>query len=135
VKRVVADSNQWVSAFIWGGKPLQLIELALQGEVDLAISPDILNETLEVLREKFTMDAEGIEKAEAFMLRAARVVTPTERLTVVQSDPDDDRVLECAVAAGADTVVSGDTDLLRMGSFRGIRIVRVAAFLAEGRSL
>jgi uncharacterized protein len=68
------------------------------------------------------------------MLRAARVVTPTER-AVVESDPDDDRILECAVAAGADTVVSGDTDLLRMGSFRGIRIVRVAAFLAEGRGL
>jgi putative PIN family toxin of toxin-antitoxin system len=72
VKRVVADSNQWISALIWGGKPLQLIELALQGEIDLAISPDILNETLEVLREKFSMDAEDLQKAEARSCSALR---------------------------------------------------------------
>ncbi len=101
MKRVVADSNIWISALIWGGKPLQRVELALQGEINLAISPDILNETLEVLREKFAMDVDELQKAETQMLRAARVVTPTERLDVVPSDPDDNRVLECAVAADA----------------------------------
>jgi putative PIN family toxin of toxin-antitoxin system len=129
VKRVVADSNIYVSALIWGGKPLRLIELALQGEIDLAISPDILSETQRVLREKFGLDPDDLQKAEGFIRKAAREVSPTVRLDVVQSDPDDNHVLECAVAADADTVVSGDTDLLRMARFQGIKIVKVSEFL------
>jgi putative PIN family toxin of toxin-antitoxin system len=129
VKRVTADSNVWVSALIWGGKPLQLLELALQGEVELVISPDILNESLRVLREKIGLDVDDLQKAEDYIRRCTRLVEPTEKLDVVQSDPDDNRVLQCAVAADADTVVSGDLDLLRMGSFREIRILMVSEFL------
>ena len=57
------------------------------------------------------------------------LVAPTRRLAVVAADPDDDRILECAVAAGAQVIVSGDKDLLRLGKFEGIEIVTVAAFL------
>ncbi len=131
MNRVVADSNIWVSALIWGGKPLQLLELALQGEVEIAISSDILNESLRVLREKVGLDSDDLLRAEVFMLRCARIVEATERLDVVPTDPDDNRVLECAVAADADTVVSGDLDLLRMRSFQRIKIVKVAEFLAS----
>lgn len=129
MKRVTADSNIWVSALIWGGKPLLLLELALQGEVQLVISPDILNESLRVLRDKIGLDVDDLQKAQDYIRRCTRLVEPTEKLDVVQSDPDDNRVLECAVAADADTVVSGDLDLLRMGSFREIRILRVSEFL------
>ncbi len=59
------------------------------------------------------------------------LVKPTEQLMVVQSDPDDNKILECAVAAASDTVVSGDSDLLDMGSFRGIGIRKVSDFLAR----
>ena len=51
-------------------------------------------------------------------------------LDVVPTDPDDNRVLECALKAGSDIVVTGDRDLLMMGSFRGIRIQRPSDFLA-----
>ena len=52
-------------------------------------------------------------------------------IDAVPSDADDNRVLECAVAGGSDTIVTGDDDLLRLGTFRGIEIVRVADFLAR----
>lgn len=45
-------------------------------------------------------------------------------------DPDDNRVLECAVAAGSRYIVSGDRDLLNLGSYAGIPILRVSDFLA-----
>ena len=64
MKRVTADSNVWVSALIWGGKPLRLLEQALQGEIDLAISPAIVSETLRVFREKFDMQPDDLAKAE-----------------------------------------------------------------------
>jgi len=61
----------------------------------------------------------------------AKHVTPVERLRVVTSDADDDKILECAVAAGSEIVVTGDAHLLSLGDFSGIRIQRVAEFLAE----
>ena len=68
-------------------------------------------------------------------MHPGRIVTSfvvgTERLyKFVHDNP----IVECAVAAKADTIVTGDAHLLSLGSFRGIKIQRVAEFLAEGRS-
>ena len=59
------------------------------------------------------------------------LATPTETLSVVARDPDDNRVLECAIAAHSEFVVTGDADLLSLGTFRGIEITTVAAFLEK----
>ena len=57
------------------------------------------------------------------------MVTPTESLNVVTEDPDDDRILECAVASGSDVIVTGDNDLLRLRAYQSIRIMKTADFL------
>ena len=131
MKRVTADSNQYISALLRGGKPLQLLELARSGQIELAVSDDILNEVGRVLRDKFTVPAEDLEEYRNQVLGFAKHVTPVERLSVVTSDADDDKILECAVAAGSEIVVTGDAHLLSLGDFSGIRIQRVAEFLAE----
>ena len=75
------------------------------------------------------------EKRQAFsgtVLQLAEFTTricPTEDLDVIPDDPDDNRILECAVAAQSEFVVAGDKRLLRLGSFRGIRILKVAEFM------
>lgn len=131
MNRVTADSNIWISALVFGRKPLTFIELALDGQIELAISDSILNETLRILGDKLRRTPDQLREAEGYMRAVTRLVTPTETLDAVKTDASDNRILECAVAAGSDTVVSGDVDLLRMGGFRGIKIVRVADFLAE----
>jgi len=50
-------------------------------------------------------------------------------LHVIAEDPDDDRVLECAVAGKADYIVSGDRHLLKLGSFEDIQIATVRQYL------
>jgi uncharacterized protein len=70
-----------------------------------------------------------VAEADHLIRAFAEVVQPTRRLAAVSEDPDDDRILECAVAAGAHVLVSGDQHLLRLGKFEGIVIVTVAAFL------
>jgi predicted nucleic acid-binding protein len=55
----------------------------------------------------------------------ANVVEPDFKLDAVPDDPDDNRVLECAVAGKADFIVSGDRHLLRIGSYEGIAIVTI----------
>jgi putative PIN family toxin of toxin-antitoxin system len=131
VRRVTADTNLYVSALQFGGKPQTLLDLAQDGQIELAVSDDILNETLRILRDKFGGSPEYLRDAKA-QLRAITVhVMPAEKVDAVPSDQSDNRILECAVAAGSDTVVTGDGHLLSLVSFRGIKIVRVAQFLGE----
>ena len=56
-------------------------------------------------------------------------VTPAQTLDVIKEDPPDNRILECAVEAGSDYIVTWDKDLLRLGSYGNIRIIRAADFL------
>jgi uncharacterized protein len=133
VKRVVADTNIFVSALQFGGKPKQLLDLATDGEVDLAISDAIIAETLRVLRDKFHRTPEWLVEADRQLRVIARLVEPGDSLDVIEADPTDDRILECAVAAEAETIISGDTHLLSLRSFRGIPIQRVAEFLSGFR--
>lgn len=61
----------------------------------------------------------------------AVLVEPAERLRIIANDPDDDHTLECALAGRVDFIVSQDTDLLTLGTLRGIRIVTPSTFLAQ----
>ena len=130
MRRVVADTNVLVSAIQFGGKPKQLLDLAADGHIDLAISEAILEETLRVLRDKFHHTPEELRETEKQLRVIARTVAPTESISAVNADPSDNRILECAVAADAEVILSGDKHLLAVGSFRGIPIQRVREFLA-----
>ena len=129
MKRVVADTNVLVSALQFGGKPQQLLDLAVDGQVDLAVSETIIAETLRVLTDKFERTPEWIAETDRQLRVITRLVEPTESIQAIEADPTDDRILECAVAAQAEVIVSGDSHLLSLGSFRGIPIQRVAEFL------
>jgi uncharacterized protein len=127
--RVVADTNVLISAFLFGGLPCALVDLGFAGEFSLVTSTPLLDELEEKLRGKFAVP-EG--RAEAFLslLRSkAMVLSPAFELDAVPDDPDDNRVLECAVAGQADFIVSGDRHLLRLGAHAEIRIVTVRQFL------
>jgi uncharacterized protein len=130
-RRVVIDTNVFISAFLFGGQPARAIGYVIDGAVECFVSLPLLDEIREVLqRRKFGLSP---EQALAFVeeLHAlCRVVAPFETICAVDADPDDNRVLECARAAGADTIVSGDSHLLAMGSWEGVRIVDPAGFVA-----
>ena len=127
--RVTLDTNIYVSALHFGGKPMQLLQMGLEGELDIAISQPILDETLRVLREKFGWSADDLRDAEAAISAATYRVAPTETLDVVEADATDNRIVECAVASSSETIVSGDRHLLALGQFRGISVLRVGDFL------
>ena len=131
MKRVVADTNVFVSALQFGGKPKQLLDVAIDGQVDLAVSEAIIAETLRVLRDKFERAPEWLAETDRQLRVITRLVQPTESIQAIEADPTDDRILECAVAAEAEVIVSGDAHLLSLCSFRGIPIQRVADFLAS----
>ncbi len=131
---VVADSNVFISALVYGGKPLQLLELGLEQEIHVITSPAILEETLGVLQTKFGYSPEQLLEARARMENACYgVFTPGVKLEVVKDDPDDNKILELAAQIG-DVIVTGDRHLLKLGDFRGVKIQRPAEFLDEFQS-
>jgi putative PIN family toxin of toxin-antitoxin system len=131
VRRVTLDSNVYISALNFGGKPLQVLELARAGQIENAISNAIITETSRILYTKLYWNPADITDAVDQVLGFSRYVHADYTLDVVPSDPDDNRVIECALKARSDTIVTGDTDLLVLGSFRGIMIVNPSDFLSE----
>lgn len=129
MNRVTADSNLYISALNFGGTPLEFLNVARSGAFRLAISEAIVLEVNGVLSEKFRWSSDRIEETVRELRAFAEFVVPRERLQIVTEDPDDDRVLECAVASGSQFIVSGDKHLLVLGEYQGIRIIKVAEFL------
>lgn len=129
---ITVDTNVWISALTYSrGKARELLELASDGQISVAISDAIVEETLRVLRDKFHAPPEDLEDSESVIAGCTHRVTPQRVIDAVPGDPDDNRILECAVASGSECIVTGDKDLLRLGQFEGIQIVRLADFLAR----
>ena len=101
--------------------------------VELHASAFILGEVERTLREKCGWEAERVARAVAQVRRvAAQIHEPEEAVAVIEDDPTDNRILECALAAGAKTIVTGDKKhLLPLGSFRGVSIVGLKDFLVS----
>jgi putative PIN family toxin of toxin-antitoxin system len=127
--RVVADTNIFISALMFGGLPGTFLDLAFVRSFQLVTSPTLLDELDEKLRGKFEVSPEDADLIIARLESCALVVTPGIVLEVIKEDPDDDRVLECAVVGEADYVVSGDRHLLKLGSYEGTPIMTVRQFM------
>jgi uncharacterized protein len=132
VKRVTLDSNVYLSGFVFGGKPKRILEMAIEGEIEVAISDPIIAEVRRHFLGKFGWSEPRVAEAVESIAEFAKYSTPTEAIDAVPADPDDNRIVECAVAAGSECIVTGDRHLLQLGSYEGIRIMKVADFLAQG---
>lgn len=129
--KVVLDTNVLVSGLLFGGPPRQLLELALERAVDLVTSPALEDELGRVLEMKFPQHRHAIQETLVALQEITTHVVPHRTLSVIPEDPSDNRVLECALAAHADAIVSGDHHLLARGKFREIPILPPQAFLAR----
>lgn len=127
--KAVFDTNVYISALLVpDGKGAQAFFLARRRQVALYASVPILTETARVLRSKFNQPENDIKAALKMIGRAAQILRPSHKVTILRDAPDN-RILECAVSAQADLVVTGDHHLLALKDFEGIPIVRLADFL------
>jgi uncharacterized protein len=132
LRSVTPDSNVYVSALLWYGKPERLLEMGLERKVRLFIADQILEETLGVLEEKFGLSPTKLQRAKEYITRCTVRCVPKIKLDVVKDDVDDNKILECAVHSRSEAVITNDGDLLRMKEYKGIRILKVHEFLREG---
>jgi putative PIN family toxin of toxin-antitoxin system len=127
--RVVFDTNVYISALMFGGLPGSLLDLAFLQSFVLVISPALMDELDEKLRLKFEVSGEDAAIIRAKLEGNAEIVMPDVVLDVIEDDPDDNRVLECAVKGSANYIVTGDRHLLKLGAYEAIPIVTVRQFL------
>jgi uncharacterized protein len=128
--KVVFDTNILVAGFtLPGGRGEQALQRVIKGADALAISKPIIDELLGVLARKFRQDREQLARTAVFLAELAEVVDPAERLSILDDEPDN-RILECAVAAAAERIVTGDRAMLELGQFQDIRIITLADYLA-----
>ena len=100
---VVADTNVYISALEFGGTPERFLRFAEAGGFQLVISDAIMTEVGNVLRGNKSVGQSEIAKAQRQIARFTERVQLTETLHVITADPSDNRILECATAAQADT--------------------------------
>ena len=127
----VYDTNVIVSAILKPGSiPASLVGLAMEGSVKLFLTPEILEEYREVLkRPKFAFDPSSVDAFLQDIEKAAGMVYPTKRVRCALDEPDN-RFLECAKAAKAHYLVTGNKKHFPFPEFKGTKIVSPAEFAA-----
>jgi putative PIN family toxin of toxin-antitoxin system len=106
------------------------VRLASLRKIESVTCREILQEFERKLQEKLGNSADRSRRIAGIVERFSRLVTIRNELRVVQADPDDDRILECALAGGASHIITGDKrHLLPLGVYEGISIVSPAEFL------
>jgi uncharacterized protein len=132
--KLVLDTNVLIAAFIWGGKPYDLLKLSTQPPNEVWTSPLLLEEfhrTLQYAKLQPYLEARLLNREilyDQFAL-AVNTVNDVSLKNPVCRDPDDDIVLACALSANADYIISGDKDLLVLKTFEDIPILTTAQAL------
>ena len=123
--RLVLDTNVLVAAHISNGVCAGLYERVLNSETLITSAP-ILLEFEEKLLSKAKLPAWEAAEVRQKVAESAIVCEAAELSASVCRDPDDDMILGTARAGKADLIVTGDNDLLVLGSFDQIPIVNPA---------
>ncbi len=128
--KIVCDTNVLISAVVYGGRPREVLETVIAGRALGFLSPALRDEFRTVLgRPKFGLTPQQVHEVCQGLDDILEAVHPSRTLSVIHEDPADNAVLECALEAGADCIVSGDVHLLGLGRFNGIQILRPMEFL------
>lgn len=135
--KIVLDTNVVISGLlVTDGPPGIIVDLWADNKLTVVVCQALVEEYIDVfLRPKFKRAGTIFERQdllmEFFELENTIFVFPKMRLDVIEDDPEDNRVLECAVEGNVQYIVSGDEHLLALKEFQGIAIISPAGFLAH----
>lgn len=127
--KIVCDTNVLISGILFAGPPRDVLRLAIEGIVRNYISPAIETEFRDVIsRKKFGLKPLQVEAICQQFEDTFERVFPKKSFNIIKADPDDNAILECAFAAKAGYIISGDAHLLELGKFGKILILSPAEF-------
>jgi len=134
--KVVLDTNIFLSALLFPkSKPAKIVELARDRKFILIISRFFIEEIKKNLVVKFDYSESLSNKLINEILKYAEIVEPGQKIAIIKEKKSDNRILECAVAAKADYLVSGDKKhILPPKKIRRVKIVSATEFITKVKS-
>lgn len=129
--KVVIDTNVLISSFQNPhGNPKNIVDMWKKGYFMLCITEDIVFEYVEVLN-RLNIPIKKIKELTSLFKERANVefLLTTEKIEVIEDDPQDNKFIECAVAANAQYIISGDKHLKALGKYGNIKILSPTEFL------
>jgi len=127
--QVVIDTNIWISGLIFGGVPEKVIRQFIEGRIVLVTAEELLSELRRKITRKFPLFAPQLALLEASIREDALLVKLGTISITVSRDVDDNKFIEAAMVGGAQYIISGDKDLLTLGAYGEIKILKPADFL------
>jgi len=127
--RVVLDTNVYISALLFGGIPAEIIELGREKKIQILSSSSILLELAKILQDKFSFQRRMIFNVIAEIKRFSEIIYPKQKLNVIGKDKADNKILECALEGKSKYIISGDSHILELKEFRGIKILSPSEFI------
>ncbi len=122
--KIVLDTNIFISSVFWEkGNPHKIIEKAIEGKINVFTSEEILEELKRVLKRDFDESEDFIQEQINLIKEYSEIIEIKERVDVVKEDPDDNKIIECALASNADYIVTGDNHLLKMQEYKNTKII------------
>jgi len=127
--RIVLDTNIYISAAIIGRICEEILRICRFSNIEVYISKNIIIEIETKLKDKFFWNDKQIKLFIENILEFCNITETSEKLIFVKDDTDDDKILECAIASRCTYIVSGDKHLIKLKSFRNIRILKPSEFM------
>lgn len=130
--RVVIDTNIFISSFFNpNGNPKRVIDLWKNGKITICITEEILKEYVKVLAGLGFSNEPELEELLGLFKKKNNIIyiASTPKFNLIKDDPDDDKFIECTVAARAQYIISGDKHLLNLKTFQNITVISPSEFL------
>jgi hypothetical protein len=132
--KVVFDTNVWISIFIKKTLGKEFSEIFKKEKIDTYTTEEILKEISKVLaypKISELLEFSGVSERGILqsILKNSILVRPKFKLKLIKEDLEDNKILDCALHAKVDFIVSGDRHLLKLKRFKNIRIITPREFL------
>ncbi|MBU0979471.1 MAG: putative toxin-antitoxin system toxin component, PIN family [Nanoarchaeota archaeon] len=125
MKAAVLDTNVLISATLWDGSEAQkLLFKLIELDVKIFSSSQILAEYEKVLKRDFDYHDEEVSNIIEKIMSFASLVAPNKTVDVVKDDPEDNKIIACAIESSADCIITYDKHLLNIAEFNGIKIIK-----------
>ena len=122
---VTLDTNVLLSATLWDGSVAQKLLFSLiRQDIKRYGTADIILEYQEILERDFDFNAQDIDQATNKIRSFLTLVQPRVKVHIVLADPDDDKIIECAIESRSGYIITYDKHLLALKEHQGIRVIK-----------
>lgn len=129
--KITLDGNIYISAAILGRVCEEVLNICRLSTdlITVFSSIEIISEIKNKLKNKFNWEDYKVSLFEKYLLDFVKLVYPDKKIKLIKEDPDDDKIIKCAIYSGSNFIISGDKHLLKLIKYKEIKIIPPSEFL------